>query len=394
MKSSNVFIVGAKRTAFGSFGGSLKHLTATDLSEVASRAALKEAAVKPEDVDHVVIGNVIQSSPDAPYLSRHVTLRLGLPLNTPACTTNRLCGSGFQSIIDGCHQIKTGDSRVVIAGGTESMSQAPFVVRETRFGTTLGKQYEFEDSLWQCLNDFHIKTPMALTAEKLGAKYKLTRRDVDEFALSSQTRWRLAANGGYFDNEIVPITIKGRKGETSFDRDEYPRETSMGSLSELKPLFQKDGLVTAGNASGICDGAASVVLACGETVNHLHLNPLVRVVSWHVVGCDPSIMGIGPVDAIRGVLYKANLKMEDIGLIEVNEAFAAQALAVQTELDIDSDKLNVNGGAIALGHPLAASGTRISGHIAHELRRRDIRYGIGSACIGGGQGIAILFEKV
>uniref|UniRef100_A0A1I7ZLB4 3-ketoacyl-CoA thiolase, mitochondrial n=1 Tax=Steinernema glaseri TaxID=37863 RepID=A0A1I7ZLB4_9BILA len=394
MSKARIFVVGAKRTAFGTFGGQLKARTATDLAEISSRAAIQAAAINPENVDHVVMGNVLQTSADAPYLARHVGLRVGLPENVPAVTVNRLCGSGFEAIVQGSYQIIAGDARVVLVGGTESMSQAPFVVRNTRFGTALGTEYKLEDSLWTTVTDMHIKTPMGLTAEKLGAQYKLTRAEVDEFAHRSQQRWRLANNAGYFNAEIQPITSKTKKGEVVFDTDEHPRDTTPEGLAKLPPVFQKDGLVTAGNASGICDGAASLVLADEASVQRLHLQPLARIVGWHTVGCDPSIMGIGPAPAISELLRKTGLKLEDVDLVEVNEAFAAQTLAVQKELKIEGDKLNVNGGAIALGHPLGASGARISGHLAHELRRRDLRYGIGAACIGGGQGIAILFEKV
>ncbi|KAK0398721.1 hypothetical protein QR680_002723 [Steinernema hermaphroditum] len=394
MSKSRIFVVGAKRTAFGTFGGKLKGQTATDLAEISSRAAIQAASINPENVDHVVMGNVLQTSADAPYLARHVGLRVGLPENVPAVTVNRLCGSGFEAIVQGCYQIVAGDASVVLAGGAENMSQAPFVVRGTRFGTALGSNVKFEDSLWSTVTDLHIKTPMGLTAEKLGAQYKVTRQEVDEFAHKSQQRWRLANNAGYFKAEIQPITQKTKKGEVVFDTDEHPRETTPEGLAKLPPVFQKDGVVTAGNASGISDGAASLVLADEASVQRLHLQPLARIVGWQTVGCDPSIMGIGPAPAIAELLKKASLKLEDIDLVEVNEAFAAQTLAVQRELKIESDKLNVNGGAIALGHPLGASGARISAHLAHELRRRNARYGIGSACIGGGQGIAILFEKV
>jgi acetyl-CoA acyltransferase 2 len=389
-----IFIVSAKRTAFGTFGGKLKDHTATDLATIAARAALQSASIAPENVDHVVFGNVIQSSKCAAYLARHVGLRIGLPVEVPAVTVNRLCGSGFQSIVDGAHQIIAGDSNVVIAGGSESMSQAPFVVRGTRFGTTFGKPMEFEDSLWTGLTDQHIKTPMALTAEKLGSMYKLSRQDVDDFALRSQTRWRLANNAGYFKNEITPVALKSKKGEQQFLVDEHPRETTIETLTKLAPVFQKDGLVTAGNASGICDGAAAVVVASESAVQSQHLQPIVRLVAWHAIGCDPSIMGIGPVGAIRAVCEKSGIPLEKIDLVEVNEAFAAQCLAVQKELKIESDRFNVNGGAIALGHPLASSGTRIIGHLAHEMKRRGAKYGIGSACIGGGQGMALLLELV
>jgi acetyl-CoA acyltransferase 2 len=394
MSRSGLFIVGAKRTAFGTFGGKLKGKSATDLAEIAARAALKSASIGPEHVDHVIFGNVIQSSKDAAYLARHVGLRIGLPQETPAVTINRLCGSGFQAVIDAALQILAGDSHVVIAGGTENMSQAPFAVRGTRFGVPLGQSVEFEDTLWQGLTDQHIKTPMGITAETLGAKYGVTRKDADEYALKSQSRWRLANNAGYFKAEIEPVKLKGKKGEESFEVDEHPREATIEGLSKLPAVFKKDGLVTAGNASGVADGAAALVVASEGAVQKHHLQPLARILGWQVVGCDPSIMGIGPVEAIRKLTTKTGIPLEKVDIIELNEAFAPQALAVQRELKLETDKLNLSGGAIALGHPLAASGARISAHLVHELRRRNAQYGIGSACIGGGQGIAVLFERV
>lgn len=391
---TGIFIVSAKRTAFGTYGGKLKNFSATDLAEIASRAALKSASINPENVDHVIFGNVIQSSKDAAYLARHVGLRIGLPENVPAVTVNRLCGSGFEAIIQGAQQIICGDSHVVLAGGTESMTQAPFTVRGVRFGVPLGSNVGFEDTLWQGLTDWHINTPMGMTAENLGAKYNVTRREADEYALKSQNRWRLANNAGYFKAEIEPIKLKTKKGEEIFEVDEHPRETTIESLEKLPPVFKKDGLVNAGNASGVCDGAAALVVSDESSLQKHHLTPLARVVGWAVVGCDPAIMGIGPVGAIRNLVKKTGVALENVDLVEINEAFAAQALSVQRELKIESDRLNVSGGAIALGHPLGASGARISGHMVHELRRRNARYGIGAACIGGGQGIAILFERV
>uniref|UniRef100_A0A915DBW6 Uncharacterized protein n=1 Tax=Ditylenchus dipsaci TaxID=166011 RepID=A0A915DBW6_9BILA len=368
------FIVGAKRTAFGTYGGKLKNHSATDMAEIASRAAIKSASISPEHVDHVIFGNVIQSSKDAAYLARHVGLRVGYYY--------------------GAQQILAGDSHVVLAGGTESMTQAPFSVRGVRFGVPLGTNVAFEDSLWQGLTDWQINTPMGMTAENLGEKYKVTRQEADEFALKSQNRWRLANNAGYFKAEIEPIKLKSKKGEEVFEVDEHPRETTMESLAKLKPVFKKDGLVNAGNASGICDGAAALVVADEQSLQKHHLEPLARIVGWHQVGCDPAIMGIGPVEAIRQLVKKIGVSLDSVDLVEVNEAFAAQVVSVQKELKIESDRLNVNGGAIALGHPLGTSGARISTHLVHELRRRNARYGIGSACIGGGQGIAMLFERV
>ncbi|ETN79640.1 acetyl-CoA C-acetyltransferase [Necator americanus] len=380
---SGVFIVGAKRTAFGTFGGKLKNHSATDLGVIATVAALKHANVKADDIDHVIFGNVVASSRDGIYLTRHIGLKSGVPQSVGALT-----------------QIKLGESKLVVAGGTENMTQVPFAVRNIRFGTALGMKYEFEDMLWESLSDTYAKLAMGQTAEKLGAQYKVSRKDADEFALRSQQLWKKAQDAGFYKAEIEPMAVKGRKGEETFDVDEHPRPgTTMESLTKLKPVFQKDGLINAGNASrslleGISDGAAAMVIAGEETLNEHSLKPLARVVSYAAVGCDPTIMGIGPVPAIRQVLAQTGLKIDDIDLFEVNEAFAPQALAVQRELGLPMEKLNLNGGAIALGHPLGASGARISVHLVHELKRRNLKYAIGSACIGGGQGIAILFENV
>uniref|UniRef100_A0A915E9V9 Mitochondrial 3-ketoacyl-coa thiolase n=1 Tax=Ditylenchus dipsaci TaxID=166011 RepID=A0A915E9V9_9BILA len=281
-----------------------------------------------------------------------------------------------------------------LAGGTEAMSQAPYLVRNMRFGAPLGVNIEFEDSLWSSGVDLHAKMPMGITAENLGEKYQITREESDEYALKSQTRWRLANNAGYFKGEIEPIHIKSKKGEVIFEMDQHPRETTLEELGKLKAVFKKDGLVTPGNASGVCDGAAAVVVASQESVEKLHLTPLARIVGWYVVGCDPTIMGIGPVEAIKGLCHKTGVSIDKIDVFDINEAFACQTLAVQKELNLENDRLNVNGGAIAMGHPLGASGARITAHLAHEIQRRGIQYAVGAACIGGGQGIAILLEKV
>lgn len=389
-----LFIVGAKRTAFGTFGGKLKDVSGTEMGAIAARAALQASKVGPEHVDTVVFGNVIQSSKDAAYLARHIGLKIGLPQHVPALTVNRLCGSGFQSIVNVAHEILLSEAHIGVAGGTENMSQAPYAARNIRFGTTLGGKYEFEDTLWEGLTDQLIKTPMGITAENLGAKYGITRQQCDEYSLKSQTRWRLANNAGYFKQEIASVTVKGRKGEEIFEVDEHPRETTMEILTKLKPVFKKDGLVTAGSASGVSDGASAIVLADEDAVKKHHLTPLARFVAWYACGCDPNIMGIGPVPAIQGLLKKTNLKLENIDLVDVNEAFAAQFLSVEKELKLNPDQTNVSGGAIAVGHPLGASGNRITVHLVHELKRRKGKYAIGAACIGGGQGIAVLIENV
>lgn len=395
MALRNVFIVGAKRTAFGSFGGKLKDVSATDLAAHACKHALSSAKVDANLVDSVIIGNVAQTSSDAAYLARHAGLKAGFPIQTPALTVNRLCGSGFQSVINGAHEILLGESEIVVAGGTESMSQAPYAVRGIRFGTQLGKNPPFEDTLWGALTDSYIKTPMAITAENLAEKYNITRQECDEFALYSQTTWTRAQKEGVFQSEIAPFIISHKGKSEEFSMDECPRPNSnIEGLVKLKPVFKEGGVVTAGNASAITDGAAALVLASEEAVKKHGLKPLARLVSWHVSGVDPKIMGIGPVPAIQGALKRAKLELKQMDLIEVNEAFAAQFLAVRKELGFDLSKANKNGGAISLGHPLGASGSRITAHLSHELNRTKSKYAVGSACIGGGQGIAVILENV
>ncbi|XP_019622464.1 PREDICTED: 3-ketoacyl-CoA thiolase, mitochondrial-like [Branchiostoma belcheri] len=393
--SRGVFIVAAKRTPFGAFGGKLKDLTATDLSEIASRAALAAGNVPAEAVSSVVVGNCIQSSKDAAYISRHVGLRVGVPVAASALTINRLCGSGFQAMVNGAQDIIMGDAEIVLTGGSESMTQAPFVLRNARFGTRLGLDLNLEDTLWTGLTDQHINTPMGVTAENLGEKYDISREDCDNYAIRTQSRWKDAHDNGRFAEELVPVTVKGKKGKEEFAVDEHPRpQANMEAMAKLPPVFKKNGRVTAANASGVCDGAAAVVIAGEDAVKKYNLTPLARLVGYHYSGCEPSIMGIGPVPAIEGLLQKTGAKLADVDLVEVNEAFAAQYLAVEKAAGLDPEKTNVNGGAIALGHPLAASGARITGHLVHELRRRGAKQAIGSACIGGGQGIAVLLESV
>lgn len=391
-----VFIVAARRTAFGTFGGSFKNITATQLQTAAALAALKDANLSPEKVDSVVIGHVMQSTQtDGIYLPRHVSLGVGIPIDRPALGINRLCGSGFQSIVNGAQDIILGAAKVALTGGVENMSQAPFAVRNVRFGTALGQNYNLEDSLWAGLTDSYCKLPMALTAEKLGEKYDIKREKVDEFSLLSQTNWEKGQNEGAFKAEITPFKLKVKGKEVEFQVDEHPRpKTTLEGLNKLNSLFKKDGLVTAGTASGICDGASAVILASEEALKEYNLKPLARLVAYSAVGVDPSIMGEGPVPAIQNVLKAAGWSLNDLDLIEINEAFAAQTLACAKALNLDVSKLNVNGGAIALGHPLGASGSRITAHLAHELNRKNLKRAVGSACIGGGQGIALLLEAV
>ncbi|KAJ1893260.1 hypothetical protein LPJ66_005864 [Kickxella alabastrina] len=403
--SSQSFIIAAKRTPFGAFGGKLKDLTANELGGFAAKAAI---ASLPANVQthlanstsprqSVIFGNVLQSSTDAPYLARHVGHRAGLPVTTPANTVNRLCTSGFQSIICAVQEIKVDDSDIVITGGAESMSQAPYILRNVRWGTKFGPEYlKMEDSLMSALSDRYPETiPMAITAERLAEKYNVTRDECDQLALESQRRWTKANESGVFGSEIAPIEIKVKRATESMTADEHPRpKTTIEALARLSPVFKKDGVVTAGNASGISDGASAVIVASEAAIKEHNIQPLARIVSYHIVGVEPGIMGIGPVEAIRGAVEKAGLSLAQMDLIEINEAFAAQVLSCAKALDIDPSRVNASGGAIALGHPLGASGSRIMGHLAHRLKETGGRYAVGSACAGGGQGVAIVIEAV
>jgi acetyl-CoA acyltransferase 2 len=391
---TSIVVVGAKRTAFGAMLGAFKNVSATDLAVHAARAALSQSGVDAQAVGHVVVGNVMQTSADAIYCARHVGLQAGIPVATPALTVNRLCGSGFQAIVTGAEQILLGETTAVLVAGTENMTQAPFQLRGAREGWALGKTPPVEDSLWSALTDSYAKMPMGVTAENLAQKYGITRRECDEYALSSQRRWAAANEAGRFASEIVPCAIETRKGTVTFAVDEHPRpQSTMEALAKLAPAFQKEGVVTAGNASGICDGAAALVLTGEDYATSHGLKPLARLVQWGLAGVDPGIMGIGPAPAIRSALARAQLTQGDMDLFEVNEAFAPQVLAVEKELGLDPTVTNVDGGAIALGHPLGASGARIITHLVYELARRGGRYAVGSACIGGGQGIAVVIER-
>ena len=455
--AKQIFIVGAKRTPFGSFGGSLKSWTPTQLGAHAAKAALAQAGVDGALVDTTVIGNVQQTSHDSVYLARHVALEAGVKVEAPSLTVNRLCGSGFQSVISVAQDMQSGDAEIGIAGGAESMSSAPYSVRGTRWGSPLGVNPELIDTLWEGLNDAREKMPMAMTAEKLAEQYSVDKAAADELAFRSQDLWKKANEAGTFDAEIAPITLKTKKGETTMAHDEHARpEASLESIAKLKALFKKDGVVSAGNASGISDGAGAIVLATEDAVTEHGLTPLARLVGWHCSGVDPSIMGIGPVPAITGLLAKTGYALEDIDRcvaslhepvccsvrlaarlargravladrvatltapvlyaarrstrapmhapiaspalppsIEINEAFSAQLASCEKALGVDRAKLNVNGGAVAMGHPTGASGSRITAHLAHQMAAdSSIKLAIGSACIGGGQGIALLLERV
>ncbi|MFL6283651.1 MAG: acetyl-CoA C-acetyltransferase [Pyrinomonadaceae bacterium] len=392
--AKEIFILGGKRTPMTQYVGALKDVKAIDLGATAARGALAASNVAAEEIDHTVIGNALQTSGDAIYGARHVALKAGVPADRPALTVNRLCGSGIQSIVSGAHMILLGEARNALVGGMESMSMAPHVIYGARSGFGLG-QGKLEDSLMVALLDTYCNTTMAGTAENLARRYEVSREEQDAYALRSQQEAKRAQDAGVFAEEIVPVEVKTRKGLKVVDTDDHLRpETTLEVLAKLPTAFSKDGFVTAGNASGIVDGAAALVIAGEEYVKEKNLSPAGRIVSWAYAGVEPEFMGIGPVPAIRKALEKANLKLEDIDLVEVNEAFACQYLSVEKELGLDRSKTNVNGGAIALGHPLGASGTRLVLTALNELRRRGGRYGLASACIGGGQGIAIIFERV
>jgi acetyl-CoA acetyltransferase family protein len=389
-----VFLSGV-RTGFGAFGGALKDLSATDLGAVAARAALDRSGVEPAAVGHVIFGNVLQTSSDAPYLARHVGLRAELPIETPAVTVNRLCGSGFEAVIQGAHRILLGEGDVVLAGGTESMSQAPHVVRGARWGLRLGPSAPLEDTLWESLRDSACGLSMAETAERLAERYRIGREAVDCYAARSQACAKAAWEAGAFADEVVPVSLTDRKTrqDTLWAADEHMRPgTTVEGLAKLPPYFRKDGVVTAGNASGICDGAAALVVAGEAFARERGLRPLGRLAGWGVAGVDPAAMGMGPIPASHRALAAAGLSLDDMDLVEINEAFAAQYLAVEQELGLDRERTNVDGGAVALGHPLGASGARLTLHLLHALRRRGGRYGLGAACIGGGQGAAVVVE--
>jgi len=393
-KESLVF-VGAKRTPFGANGGSLKDFNPSELGKIASQGALTQSGLRPDEIDHIIYGNVMQSAHDSIYTPRHIGLKLGIPENIAALGINRLCGSGFEVIVDAYYQMLAGDSKAVLVGGVENMSMAPYVIRAARWGARMGHS-PVMDSMLESLSDSYTGTPMAITAENLAEKYKLGREEVDALALRSQQNTKAAQAAGIFKDEITPIEIKDRKGNTTvLDYDEHPKpETTPEILAKLKPVFKKDGVVTAGNASGIVDGACSLIVTTEKFARERGLKPMGRLVSYGIQGCDPKIMGIGPVPATHQALKRAGMKLEQMDLIEVNEAFAAQALSVVKELQIPMEKFNLNGGAIAIGHPLAASGARIITHLLYDLKRRGKRYGLGTACIGGGQGIALVIESM
>src|SRR5882672_5198646 len=394
MFPTDVVILAGARTPMARYTGAFSDVSAIDLAAHASREAVKRSGANPEEFDHAIFGNVMQTSADALYGARHVALKAGLKTETPAVTVNRLCGSGIESISQAAQRLLLGEAELILAGGMENMTQAPFVIRGLRNGLKLGGG-ALEDSLTAGLTDSYCGLPMALTAEKLAEQYGITRKDADAYALRSQQAADAAYKACRMKEELAPIEVKQGKKTILVSEDDHRRpETTMEILEKLPPSFKKDGIVTAGNASGIVDGAAAVVVTREKIAKERGLKPVGRVVSWAVAGVDPSIMGIGPVPSSQKALKLAGLTLEQMDRVEVNEAFAAQYLAVEKVLGLNREKTNVNGGAIALGHPLGASGTRLVITILNELRRNGFRYGLTTACIGGGQGIAIVVEAL
>ena len=391
---NDIYILGGARTPMAEYTGKLKDLSAIELGAIASRAALERTGVDAGAVDHVVFGNVMQTSPDAVYGARHVGLKAGIPIEVPALTVNRLCGSGIQAAISGAQMIRLGEADVVLTGGMESMSQAPHVIRGLRSGLRLG-QGQLEDTLWSALLDTHCGCTMAGTAENCAAKYGVSRDEQDRYALRSQQLADRAWREGRLAEEVVPVEIRSRKGIELFAQDDHMRpDSTLDALAKLPPAFSKNGCVTAGNASGIVDGGAALLLASDAGLRKTRAKPLARLSHWATVGVEPTLMGMGPAPATRLVLEKAGLALGEVDLIEVNEAFAAQYLSVEKELGLDRERVNVNGGAIALGHPLGMTGTRLLLTLTLELRRRGLERGLATACIGGGQGIAAIVETL
>lgn len=402
MSASDIVFLSGKRTPFGTFLGALGSVSATDLGVHASNAAIAQAGVSPEDIDHVVFGNVMQTSADAIYCARHIGLRCGIPVPVPAVTVNRLCGSGFESLIQASHRLQLGDAKMVLAGGTENMTQAPHTIRGARSGFKLGGT-EMNDYLREVLHDPQAGCEMAITAENLAEKYGISREEADEYGYRSQTAWVKAREDGFYDDEIAPITIKGRRGDTVVDVDEHPQLSPLRpakfrdrfgeeAMAKLRPVFKKDGTVTAANASGINDGAGAMVMTTRGEADKRGLQPIGRLISAAAVGVEPKYMGIGPVEAIKSALDRAGMTLDQMDLIEINEAFSSQYLACERELELDRSKVNIHSGGVAIGHPLAATGTRITMHLLYALKKMGLRYGVGSACIGGGQGIAVVVE--
>ena len=389
-----VVIASACRTAIGSYGGTLKNVPAAELGAVVVKEAVKRAGIKPEQVDELIFGNVLQAGLGQ-NVARQVSIKAGLPIECTAMTINIVCGSGLKSVALAANQIIAGESDIVVCGGTENMSAAPYAVPTARWGARMNNTQMIDitvnDGLWDAFNNYH----MGITAENVAEKYNITREMQDEFAVRSQNRAEAAIKAGKFKDEIVPVVIPQRKGDpVVFDTDEFPKfGNTMEKVAKLRPAFKKDGTVTAANASGINDGAAALVVMSKEKADELGIKPLATIVSYATAGVDPQIMGVGPVPATKKALAKAGLEIKDMDLVEANEAFAAQSLAVAHDLGLDMEKTNVNGGAIALGHPIGASGARILVTLLYEMAKRDSKYGLATLCIGGGQGQALIVKR-
>ncbi len=392
---SDVYVVSAMRTAIGGFGGSLKDIPPHQLGTAVMKAALEKAGVQGSEVGHVVVGHVVNTEPRDMYLSRYASVNAGVSIETPAMNVNRLCGSGLQAIVSAAQSIMLGDAQIAIGAGVENMSRAPYIAPALRFGARMGDS-QFLDMMTGALHDPFERIHMGVTAENLACQYEISREEQDELAASSHARAINAIEKGYFKDQIVPIMLKTRKGEVAFDTDEHARsDITLEGLAKLKPVFVKEnGTVTAGNASGINDGAGAVVMMSGEAVKARGVKPLARLVAYAHAGVEPSIMGIGPVPATELALKKAGLTIADLDVIEANEAFAAQALAVTKALKLDPAKVNPNGSGVGLGHPIGATGAIITTKALHELHRIQGRYALVTMCIGGGQGIAAIFERV
>jgi acetyl-CoA C-acetyltransferase len=388
----DIVIVSGVRTPIGKFQGAYSNLSASDLGAIVIKEAVKRAGIQPDQVDHVVLGCVGQVMEDG-YISRHAAVKAGLPIETPAVTVNRICGSGLEAINTAARYIQTGDASVVVAGGAENMTMMPYYLRQARAGYRMGNGV-IEDGILHLLGDPFSKSHMGITAENLAEKYEISREAQDEVAVKSQERAAAAIAAGKFKDEIVPVEVKQGRETVTIDTDEHPRMTSMEALGKLKPAFKEGGMVTAGNASGINDGAAAVVLMSAAKARELGVKPRLKLVARAESGVEPSIMGQGPIPAIQKALEKSGLTLDQIDLVELNEAFASVAAACSTVLGLDPEKTNVNGGAIALGHPVGATGAILTVKIMHEMERRNARYGLVSLCIGGGQGIASIFERV
>ncbi len=389
-----VVLVSAVRTPIGAFGGSFKNVSAVDLGVTVAKEAINRADIQAEDVDEIIFGNVLQAGLGQ-NVARQISIHTGIPVEKPSYTVNKVCGSGLKTVILAAQAIKAGEADIVLAGGTENMSQVPYLLKDARWGNRMGdkvvEDYMVKDGLWDIFNDYH----MGITAENIAEEWNITREEQDEFALNSQLRAEKAIKDGRFKDEIVSVEVPQRRGESIVvDTDEYPRfGSNIEGLGKLRPAFKRDGTVTAGNASGINDGAAAVIVMSKEKAEELGIEPLATIVSYASAGVDPKVMGTGPIPASKKALEKADLTIENMDLVEANEAFAAQSISVVKELGLDTEKTNVNGGAIALGHPIGASGTRVLVTLLHEMAKRDSKYGLATLCIGGGQGTALIIER-